>query len=127
MTEEQKEFFKKPNFGHLATLLPDGSPQLTPVWIDVDDRHIVINTAAGRRKVRNVQRDPRVCVEVVDQDNPYSMLSVQGRVVEITREGADDHIDSLAKKYLGQDKYPFARPGEQRLILKIQPEKVVAP
>lgn len=89
--------------------------------------HIVINTAAGRRKVRNVQRDPRVCVEVVDQDNPYSMLSVQGRVVEITREGADDHIDSLAKKYLGQDRYPFARPGEQRLILKIQPEKVVAP
>jgi len=127
LSDEQKQFFRKPNFGHLATLEPDGSPQVTPVWIDADDEHIIINSAKGRKKVRNVERDPRVSVEVVEQDNPYSMLSVKGKVVGITAEGADDHIDALAKKYLGQDSYPFRQPGEQRLILRIQPEKVIAP
>ena len=127
LSNEQKQFFKKPNFGHLATLEPDGSPQVTPVWIDVDDEHILINTAKGRKKVRNIQRDPRVSVEVADQENPYSMLSVQGKVVEITSEGADAHIDAMAKKYLGKDTYPFRQPGEERLIMRIQPEKVIAP
>ncbi len=127
LSNEQKEFLRKPNFGHLATLEPDGSPQVTPVWIDVDDEHILINTAKGRKKVRNVERDPRVSVEVVEQENPYSMLSVQGKVVEITTEGADAHIDAMAKKYLGQDSYPFRTEGEERIILHIQPEKVIAP
>ena len=127
LSDEQKSFFRKPNFGHLATLEPDGSPQVTPVWIDVDDEHILINTARGRKKVRNVERDPRVSVEVVQQDNPYSMLSVQGKVVGITAEGADEHIDAMAKKYLGQDSYPFRKEGEERLIMRIQPEKVIAP
>lgn len=127
MSDEQKKFFRKPNFGHLATLEPDGSPQVTPVWIDVDDEHILINTAKGRKKVRNVERDPRVSVEVVEQENPYSMLSVQGKVVGMTTEGADEHIDAMAKKYLGQDSYPFRKEGEERLILKIQPVKVIAP
>ncbi|HEX2179281.1 MAG TPA: PPOX class F420-dependent oxidoreductase [Actinomycetota bacterium] len=127
LSDEQKEFFRKPNFGHLATLEPDGSPQVTPVWIDVDDEHILINTAKGRKKVRNIERDPRVSVEVADQENPYSMLSVKGRVVDITPNGADAHIDAMAKKYLGQDSYPFRQPGEERIILKIQPEKVIAP
>ncbi len=127
LSEEQKEFFRKPNFGHLATLEPDGAPQVTPVWIDVDDNHILINTAKGRKKVRNVERDPRVSVEVVEQENPYSMLSVQGKVVGMTTEGADEHIDAMAKKYLGQDSYPFRKPGEERIILHIQPEKVIAP
>jgi PPOX class probable F420-dependent enzyme len=127
LSDEQKQFFRKPNFGHLATLEPDGSPQVTPVWIDVDDEHILVNTAKGRKKVRNVERDPRVSVEVVEQDNPYSMLSVKGKVVGMTTDGADQHIDAMAKKYLGQDSYPFRRPGEERIILKIQPEKVIAP
>jgi PPOX class probable F420-dependent enzyme len=127
LSDEQKKFFRKPNFGHLATLEPDGSPQVTPVWIDVDDEHILINTAKGRKKVRNVERDPRVSVEVVEQENPYSMLSVQGKVVGMTTEGADEHIDAMAKKYLGQDSYPFRKEGEERLILKIQPVKVIAP
>ncbi|CAN5785235.1 PPOX class F420-dependent oxidoreductase [soil metagenome] len=127
LSDEQKQFFRKPNFGHLATLEPDGSPQVTPVWIDVDDEHILVNTAKGRKKVRNVERDPRVSVEVVEQENPYSMLSVQGKVVGMTTEGADEHIDAMAKKYLGQDTYPFRQPGEERLIMKIQPEKVIAP
>jgi PPOX class probable F420-dependent enzyme len=127
LSDEQKNFFRKPNFGHLATLEPDGSPQVTPVWIDVDDQYILINTAKGRKKVRNIERDPRVSVEVVQQDNPYSMLSVKGKVVGMTTDGADEHIDAMAKKYLGQDSYPFRQPGEERLILKIQPEKVIAP
>jgi PPOX class probable F420-dependent enzyme len=127
LSDEQKQFFKKPNFGHLATLEPDGSPQVTPVWIDVDDEHILINTAKGRKKVRNIERDPRVSVEVADQENPYSMLSVQGTVVDITSEGADEHIDAMAKKYLGKDSYPFRQPGEERLIMRIQPVKVIAP
>ena len=127
LSDEQKQFFRKANFGHLATLEPDGSPQVTPVWIDADDEHIIINTAKGRQKVRNVERDPRVSVEVVEQENPYSMLSVKGRVVGMTTEGADEHIDALAKKYLGQDTYPFRQPGEERLIMRIQPEKVIAP
>lgn len=127
LSDEQKKFFRKPNFGHLATLEPDGSPQVTPVWIDVDGDHILINTAKGRKKVRNIERDPRVSVEVVEQDNPYSMLSVQGTVVGMTTDGADEHIDAMSKKYLGQDSYPFRQPGEERLIMRIQPEKVIAP
>ncbi len=127
LSDEQKKFFRKPNFGHLATLEPDGSPQVTPVWIDVDDDYILINTAKGRKKVRNVERDPRVSVEVVEQENPYSMLSVKGKVVGITADGADAHIDAMAKKYLGKDTYPFRQPGEERLIMRIQPEKVIAP
>lgn len=127
LSDEQKEFFRKPNFGHLATLEPDGYPQVTPVWIDVDDQHILINTAKGRKKVRNVERDPRVSVEVVEHENPYSMLSVKGKVVGMTTDGADDHIDAMAKKYLGQDSYPFRKEGEVRLILRIDPEKVIAP
>lgn len=127
LTDEQKEFFRKPNFGHLATLEPDGSPQVTPVWIDVDGDYILINTSKGQKKVRNVERDPRVSVEVVEQENPYSMLSVQGTVVDVTSDGADAHMDSLSKKYLGQDSYPFRKEGEERVILRIQPEKVIAP
>ncbi len=127
LSDEQKEFFRKPNFGHLATLEPDGYPQVTPVWIDVDDQYILINSAKGRKKVRNVERDPRVSVEVVEQENPYSMLSLKGRVVDMTTDGADDHIDAMARKYLGQDTYPFRNQGEERIILKIKPEKVIAP
>ena len=127
LTEEQKQFFRKPNFGHLATLEPDGWPHVTPVWIDVDDQYILVNSAVGRRKVRNVERDPRVSLEVAELENPYSMLSLKGQVVEMTTDGADEHIDAMAKKYLGQDSYPFRQPGEKRIILKIQPEKVIAP
>lgn len=127
LTDEQKDFFRKPNFGHLATLEPDGSPQVTPVWVDVDGDDILVNSAVGRKKVRNVERDPRVSVEVVEQENPYSMLSVKGEVVGMTTDGADAHIDALSKKYLGQDSYPFRQEGEERIIIRIQPTKVVAP
>jgi len=126
LPEVAQKLFREPNFAHLATLMPDGSPQVTPVWVDFDGKFILVNTAEGRRKPKNVRRDPRVALDVTSHDDPYRMVAVRGRVVEVTSEGADDHIDKLAKKYLGQDKYPFRAPGERRLIFKIEPESVTA-
>ena len=125
LTEAAQELFREPNFAHLATLMPDGSPQVTPVWVDFDGRYILVNTAEGRRKPKNIRRDPRVAIDVIGQKDPYRMVTVRCRVVEVTNEGADDHIDKLAKKYLGQDKYPFRAPGERRVIFRIEPEYVV--
>lgn len=112
------------NFCHLATLMPDGTPQLTPVWVDVDGDYVLINTAEGRLKVRNMRRDPRVAVEVSNAENPYEYVSIQGKVVEEDHDGADQHINKQSKKYLGQDEYPFRQPGEVRVIFKIEAEKV---
>jgi len=108
----------------LATLMPDGSPQNTQVWVDTDGEHILINTAEGRQKERNVQRDPRVAVNVVDPTNAWRIGMVRGRVVEVTTDGADELIDQLAKKYLNEETYPFRRPEEVRVTLKILPEKI---
>lgn len=119
-----RDLFEKPNFGHLATLMPDGSPQVTPVWVDIEGDTILFNTAEGRVKTRNLDRDGRVAISVADQHNPYRYIQVRGRVVSRTHDGADAHIDRLAKKYLGQDRYPFRQPGEQRVIFRIQPEHV---
>jgi PPOX class probable F420-dependent enzyme len=110
-------------FAGLATLMPDGAPQVTPVWIDYDGEHVIFNTAAGRQKDKNLQREPRVSLMLVDTDNPYRYLEIRGRVVERTVEGADDHINKMARKYLGQDVYPFRAPGEVRVIYKIAPER----
>lgn len=121
------KLLSEPNFAFLATLMPDGSPQVTPVWIDTDGSHILINTAEGRQKTRNVRRDPRVALAVTDRANPYTWAAVRGRVVALTHEGADAHIDALAKKYLGQERYPFRRPGERRVILTIAPDAVSGP
>ncbi len=122
LSEGVKKLFREPNYGHLATLMPDGSPQVSPVWVDVDGDRILVNTAEGRAKPRNVRRDPRVAISVVRQDG--SSVFIRGRVVEITHEGADEHLDKLAKKYLGQDSYPYRQPGDQRVILVIEPEHV---
>ncbi|HVM12215.1 MAG TPA: PPOX class F420-dependent oxidoreductase [Actinomycetota bacterium] len=123
LTDRQRGFFERPNFGHLATLMPDGSPHVSPVWVDVDGDEILVNTAAGRLKERNVRRDPRVAISVRDQDLVEEEVVVRGRVVGITAEGADEHIDALSRKYTGK---PFGSrtPGAQRLILRIQPEHV---
>jgi PPOX class probable F420-dependent enzyme len=102
--------------------MPDGQPQVTPVWVDYDGKNVIFNSAKGRQKDRNVRRDPRVAVAVFDPDNPYRYLEVRGKVVEITEQGADAHIDKMAKKYMGVDKYPYRQPGEVRVIYKIQPE-----
>jgi PPOX class probable F420-dependent enzyme len=124
--EKYLDIFQKQSFAQLATLMPDGSPQVTPVWVDYDGRYIVINTAKGRVKDRNMRRDPRVGIDLVDPDNPYRHLSIRGRVAEITENGADAHIDKQAKKYLGQDHYPLRAPGEVRVLYKIEPQAVHA-
>ncbi|HEV8308050.1 MAG TPA: PPOX class F420-dependent oxidoreductase [Methylomirabilota bacterium] len=121
-----KDLFQKKAFASLATVMADGSPQVTPVWCDFDGSHIRINSARGRVKDRNMRRNPKVALAVLDPDNPYRHLAVQGRVVEVTEQGADAHIDALAKKYLGQDRYPFRRPGEVRVIYKIAPDRVAS-
>jgi PPOX class probable F420-dependent enzyme len=112
---------QKKAFAHLATVMPDGSPQVTPVWFDVSGDRIRVNTARGRQKDRNMQQNAKVALSVIDPDNPYRFVVVRGRIANVTEEGADAHIDSLAKKYLGQDKYPFRKPGEQRVIFEIEP------
>lgn len=122
--EELKDIFKKRAFAHLATLMPDGSPQVTPVWCDFDGTHVRINSAKGRLKDRNMRRDRRVALSVQDPDNAYRYVEVRGEVVEVTEDGADADIDALAKKYLDKDRYPFRAPGEVRVIYKIRPDKI---
>jgi PPOX class probable F420-dependent enzyme len=124
IAKELQDLFKKPAFANLATLNPDGSPQVTPVWVDFDGTHVIVNTARGRVKDRNLQREPRVALSILDPENPYRYLGIQGRVAEMTEAGADAHIDKMAKKYLNKDTYPFRKPGEVRVIVKITPEKV---
>lgn len=122
--EKYVDLLEKPAFGNLGTLMKDGSPQVTPVWVDYDGKHVRINSARGRVKDKNIRRDPRVSISLQDPANPYRYLEIRGRVVEITENGADDHINKLAKKYLGKDVYPFRQPGEVRVLYKIAPEKV---
>ena len=120
--EKYLDLFQKKSFAQLATLMPDGSPQVSPVWVDYDGKHILINSAKCRVKDKNMRRDPRVGLDLQDPENPYRHLSVRGRVVDITEKGADAHIDKMAKKYLGQDKYPYRSSGEVRVIYKIEPD-----
>jgi PPOX class probable F420-dependent enzyme len=122
--EQFKDLFQKKAFANLATLMPDGRPQVTPVWCDLEGSNIRINTAKGRVKDKNMRRNKNVALSIFDPDNPYRHLVVQGEVVEITEQGADAHIDALAKKYLGKDKYPFRQPGEVRVMYKIRPDHV---
>ena len=119
--EKYADLFSKKAFASLGTLMPDGSPQVTPVWIDYDGSYVIFNSAKGRQKDRNVRRDPRVAIAVIDPENAYRYIEIRGRVAEITEEGADDHINKMAKKYLGKDIYPFRQPGEVRVMYKIEP------
>ncbi|TMJ48958.1 MAG: PPOX class F420-dependent oxidoreductase [Alphaproteobacteria bacterium] len=113
---------QKKAFANLATLMPDGSPQVTPVWIDYANGAIRFNTAKGRVKARNLKVGSPVALAIMDPDQPYRYLQVRGRVSRVAEEGADAHIDSLAKKYLGKDKYPFRQPGEVRVMYEIEPK-----
>jgi PPOX class probable F420-dependent enzyme len=122
--DKYRDLFTKRAFASLATIMPDSSPQVTPVWVDLEGDLVVVNTARGRQKDKNMRRDPRVALAVIDPENPYRYLEIRGRVAEITEEGADAHIDKMAKKYLGADKYPYRQPSETRVIFKIQPERV---
>ena len=120
--EKYLDLFDKKAFAHLATLMADGTPQVTPVWCDYDGTYVLFNSAKGRQKDKNIRRNPAVALSLQDPDNSYRYLEVRGRVAEITEEGADQHIDKLAKKYLGVDKYPGRQPGEVRVIYKVKPE-----
>jgi PPOX class probable F420-dependent enzyme len=112
------------NFAFLSTLMSDGSPQVTPTWVDVEDNVILVNTTDARLKYKNISRDPRVAVSVTDRNNPYNMVTIRGKAIERTNQGADEHINKLAKKYLGVDEYPMKSPDEKRIIIKIKPEKI---
>ena len=121
--EKYSDLLQKKAFANLATLMSDGSPQVTPVWFDYDGQHVQVNSALGRVKDKNMRRDPRVSLAIQDPDNPYRYVEIRGKVVEITQNGADDHINSLAQKYLGKSVYPYRQPGEVRVLYKIQPDK----
>lgn len=121
--EKYRDILNKKAFAQLATIMPDGAPQVSPVWFDYDGQNIIINTAKGRVKDRNMRRDPRVGIDILDPDNPYRHVSIRGRVIDITEDGADEHIDKLAKKYINQDRYPYRAPGEVRVKYKIAPEQ----
>ncbi len=120
-----REFFEGKNFAFLSSLMKDGSPHVTPTWVDIEDDNILINTALGRIKQTNISRDPRIALSIIDQDNQYEMVADRGKVTEqITGDVAEKHIDKLARKYINQDKYPRRSKNEQRVILKIKPEKI---
>lgn len=117
-----RELLEARNFVHIGTIEEDGRPYVVPVWFDLDGDLICVNSAEGRRWPRLVRREPRVALNVLNLENPYEYVMIHGRVVEDTHEGADAHIDALAKRYLGVDEYPARKPGEQRVIFKIEPE-----
>ncbi|MDX1510046.1 MAG: PPOX class F420-dependent oxidoreductase [Nitriliruptorales bacterium] len=124
LSDRVREVIDKQTFAFLATVNPDGSPQVSPVWIDRDEDLIVFNTAEGRVKHRNILHDPRVGLSFVDPDNAYRMVAIQGRVVDLDTTDADEHIDWLARKYLGVDTYPNHREDETRVIVRIEPTRV---
>jgi len=114
----------KKAFAHIATLNPDGTPQVTPVWIDYMNGKVLVNSAKGRIKVRNLKQGAAVAISMTDPDNPYRYVQIQGKVARVTEEGAAAHIDKMAKKYLGKEKYPWAKPGEVRVLFEIEPTAV---
>jgi PPOX class probable F420-dependent enzyme len=119
-----RDLLEKPAIAHLATIMPSGVPQVSPVWIDFDGTYLLVNSARGQQKDKNMQARQYVGLEISDPQNPYRYLSVRGRVVEITEEGADAHIDKLARKYMGAESYPDRAPGEVRCIYKIEPMRI---
>jgi PPOX class probable F420-dependent enzyme len=116
----------KKAFAYLATVMPDGSPQVTPVWFFYDGHKFIVNTAKGRVKDKNMKQNAKVALSISDPDNPYAHVSLRGTVTKVTEEGADAMIDSLAMKYMGKEKYPFRRPDEVRVTYEIEPISVSA-
>src|SRR5262245_23782612 len=122
--ESFRDLFKKKSFAHLATNMADGRPQVTPVWIDFDGTHVLVNSATARVKDKNMRRDKRLAISIVHPENLLGSIFILGVVVQVTENGADRHIDALAQRYLGKEKYPYHRPREARLIYQIRPDKV---
>jgi len=125
LSQKARELITRPVLATLTTVNIDGSPQSTPVWVGLDGDDVLFNTARGRAKARNIERDPRVAVTVIDPDDPYNVVAFGGTVTGITTEGADAHIDALAKKYLGVDSYPRRREGEVRIRITVRTERIV--
>ncbi len=123
LSEKAIKLIDDKNFGVLATISKNGFPHATPIWVDRDGDYILINTTENRKKVKNVRVNPKVALAVINNQNPYEKVCIEGEVVEISYNNAEEHIDKLAKKYLGLDKYPWKRPNEKRIILKIKPIK----
>lgn len=124
--EAFRDLFERKAFANFATVMPDGTPQVTPVWVGYDDDHLLVNTAKGRQKERNVRRDPKVGLSILDPDDPYRFVSVRGEVEEVTEDGAIEHINELTERYMGRDEYPNL--GEEegpRVIIRIRPDRVV--
>lgn len=124
--EEFRDLFERETYANFATLMPDGTPQVTPVWVDRDGDHVLVNTARGRQKEKNVTRDGRVGLSVMDPDDPYRYVSIRGEVVEVTEDGAVEHINELARKYMDVAEYPnLGEESGARVIVKIRPDRVV--
>ncbi len=125
---EHRDLFDRKTFAQFATVMPDGTPHVTPVWIDVDDDgYVLVNTVRNRRKEKNVRREPKVGLSIPDPDDPYRYLSIRGEVVEVTTDGAVEHIDDLARRYMDVEEYPnHDAEDEDRVIVRIRPDRVVA-
>ena len=124
LSEKARALITRPVLASLATLNPDGSPQITPLWVDLDGDDVVFNTAQGRKKARNLERDARVAVTVIDPDDQYNVVAFQGTVTDVATAGADAHIDALAKKYLGVESYPMRREGEVRIRVTVRTDHI---
>ncbi len=125
LSDAQRKLLDDKNFAHVATIGEEGEPQVTPVWVEYDGTHVLFNTEEKRAKVKHMRKNPRIALSVLNAANPYQYVEIRGSVVDITTEGADEMIDRLAKKYMGKDKYPFNKPGDVRVVVKILPEKVL--
>jgi PPOX class probable F420-dependent enzyme len=123
LDDAARKLIEAKNFAHIATVRPDGSAAVTPVWIDLEDGLLRINSAEGRAWPEHLRRDPRITINVMNLENPYEYVTIRGRVVDDTHDSANEHIDQLSRKYLGQD-YPYRQPGEQRVTFRIEPERV---
>lgn len=119
-----RELLEAKNFCHVGTIRKDGTPHIVPVWVDVENDYVALNTAEGRAWIANADRDPRITITIQNLENPYEYVEISGRVAERTHDGADEHIDALAKKYLDKDSYPFRQPGEVRVKVLVMPERV---
>jgi PPOX class probable F420-dependent enzyme len=122
-----KSLIEEKSYANVATLMPDGSPQVTQTWVDHDGDTVIINTFEGSQKFRNVQRNPKIALDVCDAGNPFRVAMIRGVVKEVTFDGAEEHVDKMAKKYLNLEKYPNRQPGMRRVLIKIEPTHVSAP
>lgn len=124
LTDKAKNLIDGKNFASVATVMPDGSPQVAPVWVDRDGDTILLNATVNRQRYKNLKRDPRIAISIYDQNNPYSSVSIRGRAAGITESGAEEHIDKLNMKYNGTPKYPYHSPNDARVLIRVEPERI---